>query len=217
MNHVQELAAQIIREDLVEVAQATIDYLERHPEKQVTTVTRVTPAKVLPDEILDRAAALSDADNATCWALGDLVIEAIDECAGKLSKSEIRTQIANRTRYQPSGIRAREAVSRFWDEADREEYGVLDWSHFRLAMRQKDPRGDLRYCIESADRYGGRPMPYNAYAQMVRERNKGKTYEDPYDLAAKAATLLSRALDAEHMPAKDRKVWQAAYDLLSEM
>lgn len=169
---------------------------------------------LLPDELLDRAAALSDATNGADWALGDLVVEAIEEHKRYLPKSEIRRQLAARTRYQPSGIRAREAVSRFWDAADREEYAVLDWSHFRLAMRQRDPHGDLQHCIESADAFGGRPMPYSAYAAWVKERNGGQKPADPYALADRAKALLGQALDCANVPAEQRAAWQAALDAL---
>ena len=183
----------------------------------MTTATNGhAPAAALPEDLLDRAQALSDSANGADWSLGDLVIEAVDEHKQYLPKSEIRRIIANRTRYQPSAIRAREAVSRFWDAADRDEYGALDWSHFRLAMRQRDPRGDLQHCLDSADLYGGRPMPYNAYAQMVRERNGGQPVKDPYELAGKAQAYLSEALDAPNVPAAVRAAWQAAFDALSD-
>lgn len=150
----------------------------------------------LPDVILDRMLALSDVDNGTTWAIGDLAMEVVDEFGARLGKSEVRRQLANRTRYQPSGIRAREAVSRFWDQATREEYDVLDWSHFRLAQRQPDPLGDLTLCVseEQLAKYG-RPMPYNAYAEMVRERKQTRPTAFR-ECMARALPWVTRGLDA---------------------
>lgn len=177
----------------------------------MTTVLALT---TLPDVVLDRITALAEVANSTEWAWGDLAVEIVDELAGKLPKGETRRLIANASPFKVSTIRKREAVARFFDRATRDEFAVLDFSHFELAMRQKEWRSDLEWCVESGDDYGGRPAPFSVYYQMVQERNKGKKIENPYDLAARAQALLSRALDCEHMPAKDRAMWQAAYDIL---
>jgi hypothetical protein len=174
------------------------------------------PAPTLPDEVLQRLTALAEVANSTDWAWGDLAVEIVDELAGQMAKGETRRLIANASPFKVSTIRKREAVARFFDLATRDEFAVLDYSHFELAMRQKDWRADLEFCVDSADDYGGRPMPFNAYAALVRERSGGKPPADPYEQADKAKALLGQALDAPNVPARVRASWQAALDALLE-
>lgn len=183
----------------------------------MTTATQNghAPAISLPDEVLQRITALAQVVNSTEWAWGDLAIEIVDELVGKVPKGETRRLIANASPFKVSTIRKREAVSRFYDLATRFEFDVLDYSHFELAMRQDDWRADLEHCVDSADDYGGKPMPFNAYAALVNERKRdGQPPPDPYDLAEKAKNYLSEALDSPNVPAKLREAWQTAFDAL---
>jgi len=166
----------------------------------------------LPDDILNAMAEFSDNSTRSAWGAGDTAALAVDRRKEfGMSKTQVRQALANRAGLKLSTVRKREAVARYWDDAAREEFGVLSYGYFETAMRQPDPHGDLVMVLESAADYGGLPMPLSAYTVKVRERKHGKA-DDPRKLAAQALDKLRRALecDAVTVPVETRAAWARA-------
>lgn len=163
----------------------------------MTAPAHPAASTILPELVSARLEAAADTVSTLDWAIGDTVIELAAELAGHYSKAEITMAVATRAQLQPSAVRAREAAARFWDEAARAEYDGLTYSHFRLAMRQADPRADMDWCLSSADDFGGQPASYHVYAAMVRERSGGKDEPTVSDLLERAVAQLDRAWDGD--------------------
>lgn len=163
----------------------------------MTTMTRASASDILPDLVSAKLEAIAETESDLQWRLGDAVIELAAELFPRHRKAEIVAAVATRAQLQPSAVRAREATARFWDEADRAEFDGLSYSHFRLAMRQPLPRSDLQFCLDSADDYGGQPMPYHAYCQMVKERAGGRDEPTVAELLERATAVLSKAYELD--------------------
>lgn len=163
------------------------------------TDTHVTVAPTV-DDILGAAVGakldyLAQTSTTIDWAVSDATVALIAEKYPAYSKAAIRAAVADKMHCTPSAVRAHEAVSRYWDDADREEYGPLGYSHFRLAMSQPDPRADLQWCLESADGFGGKLASYTVYKAVVAAR-KNKPEPTFAELCARAAGAVTRARDA---------------------
>lgn len=159
----------------------------------------------LPDEFLNKLRQWRGHNDPTYWGLGDDVADAIVEMAGQFTQQKIFKAAAVETEYSIAEVRLLWETARAFDKQMRDEFGdVLTHQHFRV-LRYVDDRakqeGYLRWCLESADMYNGRPAPAAILAKKVR-RELGHeppppTFGELYERAVRAVENLRDNADTE--------------------
>lgn len=92
----------------------------------------------LPPDLIETARQLISTQDATQWVVGDFLAEVIDElqphfqAAGtRVPRAEIIRQISTATGSDPSTLRDRECMARFFTLADRADFDMLTYSQLR--------------------------------------------------------------------------------------
>lgn len=159
-----------------------------------------TPA--LPEPILDTFRQHRGGSDHTQWRLGDAVADAIVEMAGKVTQRRIYQAAAIETDYSIAEIRMLHETARGTDQSLRDEFdSVLVHAHYRV-LRFIDDRGKkrayLRWCVESADQFNGRPAPAAVLAKKV-QKEMGLEPPPPTvgEILERATAQLDRAWDTD--------------------
>lgn len=156
----------------------------------MTTIT-------LPETILDAARQRRGDGDDRAWDNADFVASVVAETTIKRSqRSSVLAQLA-----VAMGISRAQATDLYllaerYEPAIRREYGdALTIGHYREAMRCQvhEAKAMLRWCIESADDYGGTPAGVDALRKHVRELNAAA--QEPKTKAEQAAELLDRIVN----------------------
>lgn len=127
----------------------------------------------LPEALLDHMRQLRGVTDPYYWQRGDVVAEAVAELATHGMQTKIIKAAALEWELSRAEVRVLFETARACDKSLRAEYGdVLTHAHFRV-IRYIDDRAKqaayLRLCLESADSYGGRPMPAALLAKRVAQ------------------------------------------------
>lgn len=172
----------------------------------------------LPDAIRDRALALRGQQDTHQWAIGDFVAEIVDELTRRSKTATVRA-LAQDIGIGYSTARKYEDCARTFPPRVRVDYQeVLTFDSFAAAMYAPDPLGVLRWAIESADEYGGRPAPVDVIRAKVSELNNGheqpatKRFEKYIELAKKNLEL---ALELSTRQPQARRHVNAVRDALA--
>jgi hypothetical protein len=89
------------------------------------------PEPTLPDEVIETLRQLlTDADRHQ-FAVGDFLIEVVDELAPKVPRSSIIRECSNKTGADPSTLRDRECMARWYPPDVRREFDMLTYSQLR--------------------------------------------------------------------------------------
>lgn len=148
----------------------------------------------VPEVVHNRFRQRRGANDATYWGIGDDICEFVAEFPGHGMQAAILRAAALDTEYSLAECRKLFETARVFDQSLRDEYGdILTHQHFRV-LRYVDDRAKraayLRLCVESADAYGGRPMPAAVLDKRVQ---KDLGHEPPKPTNAE---LLERAIRA---------------------
>jgi hypothetical protein len=165
-----------------------------------TRVARPPDKTALPPAMLDAFRQFRGASDANYFGLGDAVDAAVVELAGKSTQRRIYQAAAVESEYSIAEVRLLHETSRATPLSLRAEFeDVLCHQHFRT-VRYLDPEKQhfyLKWAIESADVFGGRPAPAAVLAKKVR---KDMGLEPPAptfaELLGRAVSALERARDA---------------------
>ena len=143
----------------------------------MTTDTKAVPRHSarpqLPEEMAADFRQFRGTHDDTYWQFGDRIDAWVVEMAGKLSQARIYRSAALETDQSSGEIRQLHETARSTDTQLREQFGdVLTHSHYRVLRYLDDRAKKLAYlslCVESADDYGGRPMPASKLAIKLRQ------------------------------------------------
>ena len=157
---------------------------------------------VLPDSITDTFRQYRGSTDADYFGLGDAIDAAVVELAGKVTAKAIYKQAAIETEYSIAEVRMLHETARAADSKLRAEFDdALTHAHFR-AVRYIDERavqrGYLRWCLESADQFGGRPAPARKLAEKIQaERGPQKPPPSLSDWLDRARANLDKVYEAD--------------------
>lgn len=165
----------------------------------------------LPDEVLDKARAYRGAGDEHAWEMADFVANVVAECTrSRGDRTRALKQLAQNmgvSRAQASDLCQ---LAETYEAGVRDDYQALTIGHFREAMRCKTVPAVklLDLAVESADEWGGQPMPVDVLRQTVRAHNAGiepkKGPKELYKLCIdRAFKTLGDALD--YAPQGDKK------------
>ena len=184
-------------------------------------MARAQRSAVLPDSVLDRFRQFRGDGDDSRFSLGDEIETAAVEFAGKVTQRQLYKAAAIETDLSIAEIRLLHETARATDDSLRAEFlEPLTFQHFRVLRFLDDRaqrRGYLRWCVDSADDFGGRLAPAAVLARKVR-RELGVEPPEPtaVELAERAAGLLRRALEIENTPERTRKKLQMALETLEQ-
>mgnify|MGYP006935511899 CR=1 FL=1 len=181
---------------------------DAEPEQQPEPKTK---RGQLPDAVLDKFRQRRGETDAHYWGLGDDVADAVVEFAGKITQQKIIKAAALETDLSNGEVRLLFETARAFDQSLRDEFAeVLTHQHYRV-LRYLDDRAKqqayLRWCLESADRYGGRPAPASILAKKVR-RELGHEPPEPTfgELFERALTAVQNLRSAADTDVRHQKV-----------
>jgi len=86
---------------------------------------------LLPDDVILEFRRLFEANDAYQFAIGDKLVDLVDEFAHVIKRSEILRQLSGATGADPSTLRDRETMARWFSPEVRAEYEVLSYSQLR--------------------------------------------------------------------------------------
>ena len=172
----------------------------------------------LPDSVRERAFALRGQQDTHQWAIGDFVADVVDE-RPQDSKTRLVRALSQDVGVAYSTARKYETCARTFPLKVRRDYtDVLTFDAFAAAMYAPDPEGVLRWAIESADEYDGRPAPVDVIRAKVSALNNGhekpatERFETYLERARKDLEL---ALELSTRHPQPRKRINAARDALA--
>lgn len=154
----------------------------------------------LPDDLLNKFRAYRGAGDDARWARGDLIEDASVEYAGKVTLRRLYRAAAVETELSIAEIRLEHETARAADERLRAEFeDALCWAHFR-EVRYVDDRarrqGYLRWAVESADDYNGRPAPAVILRKKIqRDNGQAPPPPSPADLFGRMLALADKVLE----------------------
>lgn len=135
-------------------------------------MNKPTTNDLLPHEHQTRLLQVRGAGDMEFWEVGDVSAELADEAVDNGVKADaLRRAIANLVGLSQKTVRTYEECSRFYPAEVRRKFPNLTRYHFRHAKITKDlseAMSWLRTAEETADQYGGLPMPVDVlYAQLL--------------------------------------------------
>jgi hypothetical protein len=158
----------------------------------------------LPEKLLEKFRQHRGENDDAYWAMGDDIDEAVVESAGRLTQNAVYGIAVREMEVSRAEVRVLHETARATDEKLRDEFAdILTHSHYRVLRYIEDrsvQRGYLRWCLESADAFGGRPAPASVLAKKV-QKELGIEPPEPTvgEILERATAQLDRAFDADPM------------------
>jgi len=142
-------------------------------------------------------------ESESVWAIGDQTLQLISQ-AKQLKKEmphanvpdvmQIYEFVSDVTGLADSSVRQRASVAKFYNPEIRSAYEVLTHSHFLVAMRSGDLATAVRWlarAVETADSFGGKPMPVRVMASRIAAGNIMDATQDEFAPVDRASKLVS--------------------------
>lgn len=85
----------------------------------------------LPDEVIEHTRQLILSSDGHQWVIGDHLVAVVDEFGHMIPRHEIIRQLSGAVGADPSTLRDREIMARFFDRGVRAEYDMLTYSQLR--------------------------------------------------------------------------------------
>jgi hypothetical protein len=131
----------------------------------------------LPDQALNIIRQFRGFGDAEAWALGELSAALVDELGREHGRAAIRIAVADEWGGTASTVKDYELTARYYPP-DKRDFDNLTWWHYRQARAAGDLDTSLDYlrqAVESADQYGGRPMPVRVLAAKMKTNGHTKS------------------------------------------
>lgn len=164
----------------------------------MTSATRIA-SPALPPELLDEWHQFRGGSDGHQWALGRSVADALVEYAEVYSAATLYRQAAKAAECSVGQVRK---CSETYGACNqwRGMFEVLTFEHFATVRYLNLDRAEawLIECIESADRFGGRPMPAAVLAKKLRSGKQPPTFAE---LLARAVSDTTKAVALATGPA----------------
>lgn len=126
----------------------------------------------LPPALLNEFHQFRGGDDGHQWGIGKIVDDAIAELAGKFTAERIIKAAVKEMEISRGQVRKCRETWAATDERLRDEFDVLTFEHFAV-LRYIGDRAKmhsyLQLCVESADLFGGKPMPAVILAKRVKK------------------------------------------------
>jgi len=147
-------------------------------EKRLSVEESLRRCRDLPEDRRNELRTLRDAEGQLVWYRADKIAQTVEE-AGAENLMLVYSLIARDVGRTISSVRSDLLISKLFDSATREEFGMLSVSYFRAAsMYQRRPRAVLERVIALLERSktGDLCTVEKAYqiAKELRERDDGK-------------------------------------------
>lgn len=158
----------------------------------------------LPPALLDRFHQHRGSGDKHQWQIGQDVDDAIIEYAGKFTAEKIIKAAVKEMEISRGQVRKCRETWAATDEHLRDEFDVLTFEHFavlRFIGDRAKMHAYLALAVESAELYGGRPMPAVILAKRVQKdlglEPPPPTFGELLERALTAVTNLRDAADSE--------------------
>ena len=89
----------------------------------------------LPDAAIEQLRAMLEASNGLQFVIGDHLVGLVDEFTPSMKRADIIRQLASGTGCDPSTLRDRETMSRYWFPDRRAKYAPLTYHQLRACGR----------------------------------------------------------------------------------
>ena len=163
-------------------------------------MNEITPTQLIPETYLDLLRQVRGLGDVEFWSIGDIAVSLEDEAGDNLPKRRaVRQAIADVSGVVPDTVLRYKNCAEFFPPDVREEYTSLTRYHFRAAHAAGSldaAKSWLTKAVESADNYGGVPMPVRKLISLIADaketRDKAKVQRRQFHTNIKRA---EKALD----------------------
>lgn len=178
----------------------------------MTAATRIA-GPTLPPELLNEWHQFRGGSDGHQWALGRSVADALVEYAEHFSAATLYRQAAKAAECSVGQVRKCSETYAACGDEWWAEFDLLTFEHFATVryLAEKVARDWLTVCVESADEYGGRPMPAAVLARKLRPGKQAPTFAE---LVARAVSATTKAVALATGPAY--VLAEQALDLLEQ-
>ena len=162
--------------------------------------TRANGVGALPESFLEQLRSHRGAGDAGKWQIGDAIETFHVEAAGRVTLRRLYRAAAVETERSIADVRMLHETARASDEQLRGEFDEpLVFAHFREVRYLGDrvlQVAYLKWCIESADDYGGRPAPASILRRKI-QRERGTPAPPPTvaELFGRCLALVDKVLE----------------------
>ena len=136
-------------------------------------MTELTPSQLIPETYLDLLQQVRGLGDVEFWSIGDIAVSLEDEAGDNLPKRRaVRQAIADVSGVVPDTVLRYKSCAEFFPPDVREEYTTLTRYHFRAARSAGSldaAKSWLTKAVESADNYGGVPMPVRKLISLIAD------------------------------------------------
>ena len=179
----------------------------------------ITPTQLIPETYLDLLQQVRGLGDVEFWSIGDIAVSLEEEAGDNLPKRRaIRQAIADVSAVVPDTVLRYKSCAQFFPPDVREEYTALTRYHFRAARAAGSldaAKSWLTKAVESADNYGGVPMPVRKLMGLIADaketRDKKQVQRRQFDTTLKRA---EKALDRAISLAGELRMGKACTDAL---
>lgn len=163
----------------------------------------LTPAQLIPETYLQLLQQVRGLGDVEFWSIGDIATSLEDEASDNPKKKRaVRQAIADVSGVLPDTVLRYKNCAEFFPIEVREEYTTLTRYHFRAARSAGSldaAKSWLTKAVESADNYGGVPMPVRTLITLIADARdrKDKVKSQKRQLAnniKRAESALDRAI-----------------------
>jgi len=163
-------------------------------------MNELTPTQLIPETYLDLLRQVRGLGDVEFWSIGDIAVSLEEEAGDNLPKRRaVRQAIADVSGVVPDTVLRYKSCAEFFPPDVREEYTTLTRYHFRAARSAGSldaAKSWLTKAVESADNYGGVPMPVRKLISLIADaketRDKAKVQRRQFHMNIKRA---EKALD----------------------
>ena len=179
----------------------------------------ITPTQLIPETYLALLQQVRGLGDVEFWSIGDIAVSLEEEAGDNLPKRRaIRQAIADVSGVVPDTVLRYKSCAQFFPPDVREEYTALTRYHFRAARAAGSldaAKSWLTKAVESADNYGGVPMPVRKLMGLIADaketRDKKQVQRRQFDTTLKRA---EKALDRAISLAGELRMGKACTDAL---
>lgn len=136
-------------------------------------MNELTPTQLIPETYLDLLRQVRGLGDVEFWSIGDIAVSLEDEAGDNPPKRRaIRQAIADVSGVVPDTVLRYKNCAEFFPPDVREEYTSLTRYHFRAARSAGSldaAKSWLTKAVESADNYGGVPMPVRKLISLIAD------------------------------------------------
>ena len=141
-------------------------------------MNEITPTQLIPETYLDLLRQVRGLGDVEFWSIGDIAVSLEDEAGDNLPKRRaVRQAIADVSGVVPDTVLRYKSCAQFFPSDVREEYTNLTRYHFRAARSAGSldaAKSWLTKAVESADNYGGVPMPVRTLIGLIADARENR-------------------------------------------